>query len=114
MWVIVMGGPEGWLSAVAASQRCAWNARLRPISDTEDLDFVALKPSVKERRNSRSCLCQHGPATYDQIFKVAFTLSHSIDKDGFRSSKMVDDSVIPALALAVSYIDKASRACALN
>ena len=88
--------------------------QIRFIDQKVCLDFVALQPSVKPWRHTRRYLCRCGPASCSQIFKVALTLSHSVDKVGFRSSKMVDDSVMPAFALAVSYIDKASRACALN
>ena len=89
-----------------------WHSR--PIGDIKGLDLMALLLSVKPWGHTRKNLCRRGLASCGQIFKVALILSHSVDKVGFRWSKIFDDNVMPALALAASYIVKASRACALN
>lgn len=87
---------------------------IRPISDIQGLDFVALKLSVRPWGHTRRYLCRRGLVSCGQIFKVALMLSHSVDKVGFKSSKIFDESVMPAFALTASYIVKASRAWALN
>lgn len=106
---------DGWHQVLCEGQvshEAKWHSGL--ISNIKGLDFVTLKSLVKPWRQIRRYLCGHGLASCSQIFKDALTISHSVDKVGFRSSNMVDDSVMPAFALAVSYMDKASKAWALK